>query len=64
MITLPPHTNNALRYEPDSPVKGPVRDLPHMAFRVSNLKGKPSETARSSSAPSEAAPGAECRLPS
>ncbi len=26
-----------LRFEPDSPVKGPVRDLPHTAFRVDNL---------------------------
>jgi len=26
-----------LRFEPDSPVKGPVRDLPHVAFRVDNL---------------------------
>ena len=23
-----------LRYEPDSPVKGPVREKPHIAFRV------------------------------
>lgn len=26
-----------LRYEDDSPVTGPVRDLPHMAFRVDDL---------------------------
>src|SRR5215208_3675312 len=26
-----------LRFEPDSPVTGPVRDLPHVAFRVENL---------------------------
>jgi hypothetical protein len=26
-----------LRFEPDSPVTGPVRDLPHMAFRVDDL---------------------------
>ncbi|MBI3947823.1 MAG: hypothetical protein HY321_18020 [Armatimonadetes bacterium] len=26
-----------LRFEPDSPVKGPARDLPHMAFRVDSL---------------------------
>ncbi|HHX41279.1 MAG TPA: hypothetical protein GX715_15060 [Armatimonadetes bacterium] len=33
-----PYHIEYLRYEPDSPVRGPVRDLPHMAFRVSNLK--------------------------
>lgn len=27
-----------LRFEPDSPVQGPVRDLPHMAFQVDNLE--------------------------
>ncbi len=27
-----------LRYEPDSPVTGPVRDLPHIAFRVDSLE--------------------------
>jgi hypothetical protein len=26
-----------LRYEPDSPVTGPLRTLPHLAFRVDNL---------------------------
>jgi hypothetical protein len=26
-----------LRFEPDSPVTGPVRDLPHVAFRVDDL---------------------------
>jgi hypothetical protein len=26
-----------LRFEPDSPVTGPVRDLPHVAFRVEKL---------------------------
>jgi hypothetical protein len=26
-----------LRYEPDSPVSGPLRELPHVAFRVENL---------------------------
>lgn len=26
-----------LRFEPESPVTGPVRDLPHTAFRVDNL---------------------------
>jgi len=26
-----------LRYEPDSPVTGPLRELPHIAFRVDDL---------------------------
>jgi len=26
-----------LRYEPDSPVHGPLRELPHLAFRVEDL---------------------------
>ncbi|SRR5581483_3951707 len=26
-----------LRFEPDTPVSGPVRHLPHVAFRVENL---------------------------
>lgn len=33
-----PNRIEYLRYEPDSPVKGPVRDLPHMAFQVDNLE--------------------------
>ncbi|MCL4850184.1 MAG: hypothetical protein KJZ78_02240 [Bryobacteraceae bacterium] len=33
-----PNRIEYLRYEPDSPVSGPVRDLPHMAFRVENLE--------------------------
>ena len=32
-----PNRIEYLRFEPDSPVTGPVRDLPHMAFRVDNL---------------------------
>jgi len=28
-----------LRFEPDSPVHGPVRDQPHIAFRVDDLEG-------------------------
>ena len=27
-----------LRYEPDSPVTGPVRDMPHVAYRVDNIE--------------------------
>jgi hypothetical protein len=27
-----------LRFEPDSPVTGPVRDQPHVAYRVANLE--------------------------
>ena len=33
-----PYKVEWLRYEPDSPVKGPVREMPHVAFRVENLK--------------------------
>ena len=32
-----PHRIEYLRFEPDSPVQGPVRDLPHIAFQVDNL---------------------------
>lgn len=32
-----PYKVEYLRYEPDSPVTGPVRDLPHIAFRVDDL---------------------------
>jgi len=34
-----PHRIEFLRFEPDSPVTGPVRDLPHMAFQVDDLDG-------------------------
>jgi hypothetical protein len=27
-----------LRFEPDSPVTGPVRDLPHIAYRVDSIE--------------------------
>ena len=27
-----------LRFEPDSPVTGPVRELPHVAFRVDSIR--------------------------
>jgi hypothetical protein len=33
-----PHRIEYLRFEPDSPVRGPVRDLPHVAFRVQKLE--------------------------
>jgi hypothetical protein len=29
-----------LRFEPDSPVTGPVRELPHMAFTVDDLEAE------------------------
>ena len=32
-----PHRVEFLRFEPDSPVKGPVCELPHIAFRVDDL---------------------------
>jgi len=27
-----------LRFEPDSPVKGPVRNMPHVAYKVDSIK--------------------------
>ena len=33
-----PYRVEYLRYEPDSPVTGPVRDLPHIAFQVDKLE--------------------------
>ncbi len=32
-----PYRIEYLRFEPDSPVTGPVRDQPHVAFRVDQL---------------------------
>lgn len=32
-----PYRVEYLRFEADSPVQGPVRDLPHLAFRVDDL---------------------------
>ena len=32
-----PYRVEFLRFEPDSPVTGPVRDLPHVAFRVDDI---------------------------
>ena len=29
-----------LRYEPDSPVTGPLRELPHLAFETDDLDGE------------------------
>ena len=39
-----PYKIEYLRYEPDSPVTGPVRDLPHIAFRVDNLEEAMADT--------------------
>jgi hypothetical protein len=33
-----PYRVEFLRFEPDSPVTGPVRDLPHIAFKVDDLR--------------------------
>ena len=33
-----PYQVEYLRFEPDTPVTGPVRDLPHIAFQVDNLE--------------------------
>ena len=35
-----PHRIEYLRYEPESPVSGPVRELPHIAFQVDDLEGE------------------------
>jgi hypothetical protein len=32
-----PYRIEWLRFEPDSPVSGPVRELPHVAFRVADI---------------------------
>lgn len=32
-----PYKVEFLRFEPDSPVQGPLRDLPHVAFRVDDM---------------------------
>jgi hypothetical protein len=32
-----PYRVEWLRYEPDSPVTGPVREMPHVAFRVDSI---------------------------
>jgi hypothetical protein len=33
-----PYKVEFLRFQPDTPVKGPLRDLPHVAYRVDNLQ--------------------------
>jgi hypothetical protein len=35
-----PYLVEYLRFEPDSPVKGPVRDLPHVAYRVDDIQAE------------------------
>jgi hypothetical protein len=35
-----PYRIEYLRFEPDSPVSGPVRDQPHMAFVVEDLEAE------------------------
>jgi hypothetical protein len=36
-FTQHPYRIESLRYEPDSPVKGPLRDLPHTAYETDDL---------------------------
>ena len=36
-IASHPYRVEWLRFEPDSPVKGPVREQPHVAFRVDSI---------------------------
>lgn len=35
-----PYKVEYLRFEPDSPVQGPVRDLPHVAYRVDDIQAE------------------------
>lgn len=35
-----PHRIEYLRYEPESQVSGPVRELPHIAFQVDDLEAE------------------------
>lgn len=35
-----PYLVEYLRFEPESPVKGPVRDLPHVAYRVDDIQAE------------------------
>lgn len=40
-VTAPedhPYLVEFLRYEPDSPVTGPLRELPHLAFQTDDLR--------------------------
>ena len=37
-FTKHPHRVEWLRFEPDSPVTGPVRRMPHVAYRVDDLE--------------------------
>jgi len=42
-VTTPddhPYMVEFLRYEPDSPVTGPLRELPHIAFETDNLQAE------------------------
>lgn len=38
--TAHPYRIEYLRFEPDSPVRGPVRDQPHVAFVVADLEAE------------------------
>lgn len=37
-FTRHPHRVEWLRFEPDSPVTGPVRQMPHVAYRVDDIE--------------------------
>lgn len=37
-FTKHPYRIEWLRFEPDSPVRGPVRERPHVAFRVDDIE--------------------------
>jgi len=38
--TAHPQKIEFLRYEPDSPVTGPLHDMPHVAFKTDDLDGE------------------------
>ncbi|MHC4406027.1 MAG: VOC family protein [Planctomycetota bacterium] len=37
-FTAHPYRVEWLRFEPDSPITGPVREMPHVAYRVDDLE--------------------------
>lgn len=52
-----PYRVEYLRYEADSPVTGPVRNLPHIAFRVDDLEAEMKASDKILLEPFEASPG-------
>ena len=54
-FTQHPYRIEWLRFEPDSPVTGPVRELPHVAYRVDDIE-KAAEGLKVLLAPFDAGP--------